>query len=185
MKELNEFELKDLSSIRISNGAFNDPRKTGKGYKLINVKDLYNEFRIDESKLKLLNISEKEYKRYAVKNKDIFFTRSSLKAEGIAHCNIFDNKSQEVIYECHIIRVRPDINIVDPFYLFYFCKSFNARKYFIRHSKIATMTTIDQTDLGALPVTLPPIPEQKAIADLLSTWDKAIEKTQRLIQAKE
>ena len=111
MKKLNEFELKDLSSIRISNGAFNDPRKTGKGYKLINVKDLYNEFRIDESKLKLLNISEKEYKRYAVKNEDIFFTRSSLKAEGIAHCNIFDNKSQEVIYECHIMRVRPDINI--------------------------------------------------------------------------
>jgi len=32
---------------------------------------------------------------------------------------------------------------------------------------------------------LPPLPEQKAIADLLSTWDKAIEKTQRLIQAKE
>lgn len=185
MKKLNEFELKDLSSIRISNGAFNDPRKTGKGYKLINVKDLYNEFRIDESKLKLLNISEKEYKRYAVKNEDIFFTRSSLKAEGIAHCNIFDNKSQEVIYECHIMRVRPDINIVDPFYLFYFCKSFNARKYFIRHSKIATMTTIDQTDLGALPVTLPPLPEQKAIADLLSTWDKPVEKTEQLIQAKE
>lgn len=30
-----------------------------------------------------------------------------------------------------------------------------------------------------------PLPEQKAIADLLSTWDEAIEKTERLIQAKE
>jgi type I restriction enzyme S subunit len=32
---------------------------------------------------------------------------------------------------------------------------------------------------------LPPLPEQKAIADLLSNWDEAIEKTERLIQAKE
>ena len=30
-----------------------------------------------------------------------------------------------------------------------------------------------------------PLPEQSAIADLLSTWDEAIEKTERLIQAKE
>ena len=34
-------------------------------------------------------------------------------------------------------------------------------------------------------ILLPPLPEQKAIADLLSTWDEAIEKTERLIEAKE
>ncbi|MBA3013686.1 MAG: restriction endonuclease subunit S [Proteobacteria bacterium] len=39
--------------------------------------------------------------------------------------------------------------------------------------------------VGIIPVLLPPLPEQKAIADLLSTWDEAIEKTERLIQAKE
>ena len=33
-------------------------------------------------------------------------------------------------------------------------------------------------------IPVPPLPEQKAIADLLSTWDEAIEKTERLIQAK-
>jgi type I restriction enzyme, S subunit len=32
---------------------------------------------------------------------------------------------------------------------------------------------------------LPPLPEQKAIAALLATWDEAIEKTERLIQANE
>ncbi|UUX93808.1 restriction endonuclease subunit S [Methanoplanus endosymbiosus] len=177
-------KLKDLTSIRISNGAFNDPNKTGNGYKLINVKNLYNEPHINASGLSLLNISEKEFERYKVKKGDLFFTRSSLKAEGIAHCNIFTEIPDDIIYECHIMRIRPDEEIIDPFYLFHFCKSFHARKYFIRHSKVATMTTIDQNDLGNLPVLLPPIPEQKAIADLLSTWDDAIEKTERLIEAK-
>ena len=44
---------------------------------------------------------------------------------------------------------------------------------------------LNRNDMGAFHVPLPPIDEQKAIADLLSTWDEAIEKTERLIQAKE
>ncbi len=36
-----------------------------------------------------------------------------------------------------------------------------------------------------IPLTLPPLSEQKAIADLLSTWDEVIEKSERLIHAKE
>lgn len=39
--------------------------------------------------------------------------------------------------------------------------------------------------LKNLQIVLPGLLEQRAIADLLSTWDKAIEKTERLIQAKE
>jgi type I restriction enzyme S subunit len=44
---------------------------------------------------------------------------------------------------------------------------------------------ITSADVRAFEVTLPPLSEQKAIADLLSTWDEAIEKTERLILAKE
>ena len=40
-------------------------------------------------------------------------------------------------------------------------------------------------DCISIKILLPPLPEQKAIAHLLSTWDEAIEKTERLIQAKE
>jgi len=44
---------------------------------------------------------------------------------------------------------------------------------------------ISPSQIKNFPVLLPPLPEQKAIANLLSTWDEAIEKTERLIQAKE
>jgi len=39
--------------------------------------------------------------------------------------------------------------------------------------------------LAKYKVELPPLPEQKAIAALLATWDEAIEKAERLIQVKE
>ena len=44
---------------------------------------------------------------------------------------------------------------------------------------------INAKNLKGQKISLPPLPEQKAIADLLSTWDEAIEKTERLIQVKE
>ena len=55
-------------------------------------------------------------------------------------------------------------------------------------SRIADTSTIPQINnkhINPYKVALPPLPEQKAIADLLSTWDEAIEKTERLVQAKE
>jgi type I restriction enzyme S subunit len=63
-------------------------------------------------------------------------------------------------------------------------------KYRSKLSSFATgtsnsMKNITKGDVASLPVLLPPLPEQKAIADLLSTWNKTIEKTERLIQAKE
>lgn len=44
---------------------------------------------------------------------------------------------------------------------------------------------VTQTGIGGVPINLPPLPEQKAIAALLSAWDEALDKTERLIQAKE
>ncbi len=47
------------------------------------------------------------------------------------------------------------------------------------------MKNITKSELLTLPVPIPPLKEQTAIADLLSTWDEAIEKTEQLIKAKE
>ena len=58
-------------------------------------------------------------------------------------------------------------------------------------SRILSLTTgstfpnIDSQSLQKILVSLPPLPEQKAIARLLSTWDDAISKTQALIAKKE
>ncbi|MEM8527931.1 MAG: restriction endonuclease subunit S [Bacteroidota bacterium] len=44
---------------------------------------------------------------------------------------------------------------------------------------------LNKASLMKLSVVIPPIPEQQKIATILSTWDKAISKTQQLIEAKE
>lgn len=58
------------------------------------------------------------------------------------------------------------------------------RSIAIRRSTGSTRQRIGLKDLKKIPFPLPPLPEQKKIAKILSTWDKAIEKTKQLIEQK-
>lgn len=168
-------KLINLSVSGIKNGAFNDPKRVGKGYKLINVVNLYSEPYIKTDNLELLDLDKNEFIKYEVKKEDIFFTRSSLKLEGIAHCNINLSEEKDLIYECHIMRLRPDKTKVNPYYLRYYCISYPARKYFMSHAKQVTMTTISQSDIASMPIPIPSIHEQKKIAEILVTMDEKLD----------
>ena len=177
--------LQELSVLKISNGIFNDPQKVGKGCKLVNVVNLYTDPYIDTKHLNLLDVSQSEFKKFKLQVGDLLFTRSSLKLEGIAHCNMYISRNVNAVFECHTMRIRPNEKIVMPRYLYHYCRSYDARRHFMKKAQTTTMTTINQGDLASLPVLLPPLPEQKSIASILETWDTAIEKTERLIAAKE
>lgn len=177
--------LGDLCTKNISNGIFNNPNKVGRGYKLINVIDLYSEPNIKTEDLNLLDATADEVLNFSAQKGDILFTRSSLKLDGIAHCNIFDSDEKDILFECHIIKVRPKINEIIPKYLNNYCKINISRKYFMQKAKTTTMTTIDQQTLAKLLVIFPSsIKEQEKIAEILSAWDEGIETLEKLIETK-
>lgn len=65
--------------------------------------------------------------------------------------------------------------------------------HYFRHRNITAFLTrqgagrykLNKETLKRIPILLPPLSEQKAITDILSTWDRAIEKIERLIVDKE
>jgi len=70
----------------------------------------------------------------------------------------------------------------------------NYMAYYINHQlkiKIASLakgssiSNVYNSDLKKLRIPLPPLQEQKKIAQILSTWDRTIEKQEKLIEAKE
>lgn len=76
-------------------------------------------------------------------------------------------------------------HLLDPAYLFQML--FSNRMLAIYHAANvgSNYPAINSSDIPKFKVCLPPLPEQKAIASLLATWDTAIEKTEALIEAKE
>lgn len=182
------WEIASLSSVskrHLQNGLFFQPSLKGSGVKIINVGDLYAGVPIDSDSLELFNATNEERERFKVEDGDLFFTRSSVVASGIAHCNIYrSRKPESVVFDSHVIRLRPDIDKVVPSYLFRFCVASIARRYLVSHAKTATMTTIDQGVLGKCPVLLPPYKEQETIAEALSDADALIESLEQLLAKK-
>lgn len=76
--------------------------------------------------------------------------------------------------------VRPN-NAADRVYLFHFLSSQIGQKRMLAKSLGSAQQVINLRDLKEVAVLLPPLPEQKKIAEILSTWDKAIETTEKLL----
>jgi len=167
--------LISLSKVKMSNGVFNDPKKVGSGYRLINVKDMYIDRKIDIDTLTFLELDKTEFERNKAAWGDVFFTRSSLVKEGIAFSNIYVDTFEDVTYDGHLVRMRPNQDIVGTFFLSYLLKTSLSRKQLILRGKTTTMTTIGQEDISTVVVSYPTKPEQTKIAAFLTSVDTKIE----------
>lgn len=180
--------LKALSKSGFSNGVFNDKNKVGSGYKLINVKDMYEGDSINTDSLTLLELDESEFKRNQVSFGDIFFTRSSIVAAGIAYSNINLSRDSDITFDGHLMRMSPDTNKVDPEFLAINLRSQKPRRQFIARAKVSTMATIGQDDIASVKIRAPLLVEQKKIATFISAIDKKIsllrQKHEQLVQYK-
>jgi type I restriction enzyme, S subunit len=163
-----------LCESPLSNGVFNDPGKTGSGYKLINVADMYTEGCIQENSLSLIAISTTEFERNKVEFGDIFFTRSSLVKSGIAASNIYLGHSADVTFDGHLIRLRLNKLKYAPIFINYLLKTQSVRRQLVAKGKTATMTTIGQSDVAATRLSVTKLDEQQKIADCLSSLDDVI-----------
>ena len=169
-----EKRLDQLAKEKFSNGVFNDPEKVGSGYKLINVKDMYRDGLIESENLNRVAISESEFLKNKVIYGDTFFTRSSLVKEGIAHSNVFLEQCEQTTFDGHLIRLRPDLDLVDPKFLFYMLATDDLRRQLVARGKTGTMTTIGQDDIASVKAKIPHPDEQAKIAEMLQAMDAKI-----------
>ncbi len=77
--------------------------------------------------------------------------------------------------------------MIDPKFAFYQLKSYRYLHYLKSYSYGLTSDRLRLyfNDFGMIPFICPPLKEQQKIAQILTTWDKAIEKLEALITAKE
>lgn len=111
--------------------------------------------------------------KYLLKEGDIVFTRV-----GSVDLSAYVDKAQDGwMFSSRMLSVRTNEE-VDSKFLSYFFRQYSFRKYIYRISVGATMPSINTGILKSIPISYPSLPEQKAIANILTAFDAKIENLQ-------
>lgn len=83
-----------------------------------------------------------------------------------------------------LMRISLDKSTAEPAFVSAFLGSAQIQRLLERRAHGGTMLGLNTDALGSLKIPLPPLPEQRKIAEILRTWDEAIEKLEALRAAK-
>ncbi len=119
--------------------------------------------------------------RRRIKKNDILVSTVRPNLKGFAFID-FDADNYICSTGFAVVRAAEDC---DPKYIHYNLFTNKMESYFSQCVIGSSYPALNNNDVENIPIPLPPLPEQKKIAKILSAWDKAIELTQNLIVEKQ
>lgn len=176
------WEKNSLDSLfEFKNGLNTEKEQYGNGYKFVNVMDVFRNDILTESKIiGRVQVTDKQLEGYQLKYGDVLFNRTSETFDEIAIAAIYlDNAI--ATFGGFVIRARPKGNQIDPAYSVFLFQSESYRSQVVKLGQGAIRANIGQKDLARVCILVPPLAEQKKIAQILSTWDNAISVTEKLL----
>ena len=169
------WEVVRLDEIgELKNGINKSGEDFGYGYPFINLMDVFGRNVVNTQNLSLVNATKNELKEFSLLKGDVLFVRSSVKPSGVGLTSLVQNNILNTVYSGFLIRFR-DNGILNTDYKKYCFYESGFRVRLINKSTVSANTNINQVALKALLIVVPPLPEQRKIADILSTVDEKIE----------
>jgi len=180
------WEIKKLRYLgTCQNGISKSGESFGYGYPFVSYSDVYKNEIIPIEVNGLVDSTEKEQIIYSVEEGDVFFTRTSETIEEIGIVSVCFITIPKAVFAGFLIRFRQNLKKLFNSYSKYYFMANMHRQYFVKKMNIVTRASLSQELLKNLPVLLPPLEEQKIIAEYLdkktSQIDTLITKTQKQI----
>ncbi|WP_303845407.1 restriction endonuclease subunit S [Aeromonas sobria] len=164
------------------NGIYKSADFYGDGTQILRITDFDNEGHLVTDELQCLHLENNEVENYKLTSRDIVINRVNSLTHIGKSILWLNNTDCTTVYESNMMRIQPDESAILPEYLIRILQSEPAREHFRKVAKRAVaQCSINQQDVKSLSFPLHPLPEQKKIAQILSTWDRAISSTEQLL----
>lgn len=170
----------ELYKIPSLNGLTRPIKVRGRGFRMVNMGELFAYERIGDVNMERVPLNERELEKFTLEPGDLLFARQSLILEGAGKCSIILPQPEPTCFESHIIRVRLDPKKAEPFFYYYLFKT--------RYSGISTIVQqcaqagIRSSELAELEMLYPPLDVQHYIAEILTTYDELLENNCRRME---
>jgi type I restriction enzyme S subunit len=167
---------------RITDGTHQTPNYQDQGVIFISAKNI-KDGHLDFSDRKYITGKEHEFLTKSAKPipGDLLLTKSG----SLGDVAVIPELDFEFSIFESLALLKPRRELVDSNYLYQYIRSPEAARHFHGITTGLAVKHLHLGDLRKLKVFLPPLKHQRKIAEQLSTWDTAIQKTEQLIAAKE
>lgn len=185
--EMESWETRKLSEVAtLQTGLMKGKNYSGKTVilpylRVANVQDGF----LNLSEIKEIEVLEERIDRYSLKNGDVLFTEGG-DYDKLGRGTVWQGQIKNCLHQNHVFVVRPQADVLSPYFLSYQAGSRYGKQYFLKCSKQTTnLASINSTQLKGFPVQMPTIEEQAQIVllidDLLAKEQQAKEAAERVL----
>lgn len=174
-----DVKFESLQAAPSRNGVYKTKEFHGRGYRIVNMGELFGYSFIANQDMKRVELTERELEANSLEDGDLLFGRRSLVEAGAGKCSLVVAPLDSLTFESSIIRLRLDKRVVNPKFMYYYFLSPQGRGRIRSIVSGTNVKGIRGSDLKQLPVAHPPKGIQDQISTILSTYDDLIENNRR------
>ncbi|WP_421293080.1 restriction endonuclease subunit S [Aeromonas veronii] len=136
---------------------------------------------INLDEVKEIEVERDKLDRFSLKKGDVLMNEGG-DFDKLGRGDVWLGQIEPCLHQNHVFAVRPNPDMMDSFFLAALAASYYGKTYFLSCAKRSTnLASINSKQIKEFPALVPPLSEQKKIAKILSTWDKAITTTEQLL----
>ncbi len=175
-KEWGVVLLRDTGELRYGYTCSATNKNTGT--KFVRITDINEDAKPNWESIPYCEVNKKNYEKYRLNVGDILFARIGATTGKTA----FVDREIRGVFASYLIRFKSAREELDTKFLYYFTQS---NPYWIqvhKNKEGQLKKGLNAKVLGSIQLPFPPLPEQKNIAEILSTMDQGIEKVNETIE---
>ncbi|UCH92209.1 MAG: restriction endonuclease subunit S [Candidatus Aminicenantes bacterium] len=127
------------------------------------------------------SINKEDSEKYILKDDDFLFARSGAT---VGKTYLYKKTDGIAAYAGYLIKFEINKKKLLPKYLFQYTQYKRYKDWINDTIRAGAQPNINAMEYCNLYLPIPPLPEQQKIVEILSTWDRGIEKTEKLIELK-